>query len=188
MILPMKGSKSEVRKGGSRPRVGISACLLGEKVRYDGGHKRDDLLLESLGKHLDFVPVCPEYELGLGVPREPIALAGDPENPRLVGLETGVDLTERMRSFCRKRAGQAAAEGIRGFILKSKSPSCGLGGLEVLQPGGEILKVGVGFWARALLESLPGLPVEESDRLRDPSRQRAFLEKVMAYSGKQSAG
>ena len=177
-----------IREGAARPKVGISSCLLGEKVRYDGGHKRDDLLLETLGSLFVFVSVCPEYELGLGVPREPIALAGDPENPRLVGLESGADLTERMRSFCAGRAEQAAAEGIRGFILKSRSPSCGLRGLDVLQPGGGILKAGVGFWARALMERLPGLPVEESDRLRDPSRRKAFWEEVMAYQGKQGGG
>ncbi len=165
----------------SLPRVGISSCLAGERVRYDGGHKREDFLLERLEGNCTLLPVCPEFELGLGVPREPIGLSGDPGNPRLLGLESGADLTERMLTFCRRRAEEMAREGIGGFILKSRSPSCGLRGLDLLQRGGAVLKTGTGFWARALAERLPGLPMEEAESLRDPSRLEAFLERVRAY-------
>ena len=178
----MATEKSRSSRTPRFPRVGISACLLGERVRYDGGHKRDDILLENLEGICELVPVCPEDELGLGTPREPIGLVGDPRDPRLVGLETGLDLTERMTAFCRKRAGEMESEGIQGFILKSKSPSCGLRDLEVAAPGGEVLNSGVGFWAKALLDRFPGLPMEESDRLREGPLLEAFLERILAFS------
>ncbi|HZA13326.1 MAG TPA: DUF523 domain-containing protein, partial [Myxococcaceae bacterium] len=107
-----------------RPRVGISACLLGHAVRWDGAHKRDGWLVDVLGPRVEWVPVCPEMEVGLGVPREPIRLVGDPRAPRLIS-ESGNDLTERMQSWVRRRTGELAALALAGYVLKSNSPSCG---------------------------------------------------------------
>src|SRR6266404_7119360 len=107
-------------------RLGISACLLGHEVRYDGGHKRDPFLTETLGRFVEWVPVCPEVELGLGVPREPIRLEGDPARPRLVALETRTDHTEAMRRLARARATGLARLELAGYVLKSDSPSCGM--------------------------------------------------------------
>jgi len=104
-------------------RIGISACLLGEKVRYDGGHKWDRFITGTLGKYVDLVPVCPEVECGLGIPREAMRLAGDPHSPRLVTVRSGIDHTERMLTWARKRVAKLAKEELCGFIFKSDSPS-----------------------------------------------------------------
>ncbi|MFH0788375.1 MAG: DUF523 domain-containing protein, partial [Pseudomonadota bacterium] len=105
--------------------LGISACLLGEKVRYDGGHKADRFIIETLGNHVDFVPVCPEVECGLGIPREAMRLMGDPENPRLITIYSRVDYTERMKEWTRLHIAGLTQLGLGGFIFKSNSPSCG---------------------------------------------------------------
>src|SRR5437870_10585264 len=120
------------RGSSSRPtaplRLGISACLLGQAVRYDGGHKRDPFLAEVLGRHVEWVPVCPEVELGLGVPREPIRLEGDPARPRLVAPGSGRDLTESMARLARRRCAELSRLDLSGYVLKTGSPSCGMEG------------------------------------------------------------
>jgi len=143
------------------------------------------VVVETLGRLFSFLPLCPEYELGLGVPREPIALFGDPESPRLLGLETGRDLTEEMAAFCRQKARTLKEAGLQGFILKSKSPSCGLRSLEVRVHPGKVIRRGVGFWARALRDEFPRIPLVESWELEDPSVREAFVERVLAlFHGK----
>lgn len=147
-----------------RLRVGISACLLGERVRYDGGHKRHRFLTDVLGKHVEWVPVCPEVELGLGVPRPPIDFVETNGATRLVMSGTGEDLTDRMRAYAAWRAKGLASLELDGYVLKSKSPSCGRGR---------------GLFAQALAEAMPALPMEEESRLARASAREHFAERLL---------
>lgn len=163
----------------SKPiRVGVSACLLGNPVRYDGGHKRDAYVVDTLGRYFEFVPVCPEVECGLGVPREAMRLVGDPDAPRLVTIKTGVDLTERMRGWATNRVEELAGENLCGFIFKSKSPSSGLTRVKVYNDKGSPAERGVGLFARAFLGRLPLVPVEDEGRLHDDKLRENFIERI----------
>ena len=162
-------------------RLGISACLLGHEVRFDGGHKRDPFLAETLGRFVEWVPVCPEVELGLGVPREPIRLEGDPAAPRLVAANSRRDLTRAMTRLARARAAELARLDLVGYVLKKDSPSCGMEGVRV-HGGGRPRRRGTGLFARALMERLPLLPVEEEGRLGDAALRESFIERVLAYA------
>lgn len=161
-------------------KVGISACLLGEKVRYDGGHKWDRFITGTLGKYVDFVPVCPEVGCGLGVPREPLHLAGDPGRPRLVTVRTGVDHTERLLSWAHRRLKELEAYGLCGFIFKSDSPSSGMERVKVYNKQGLPEKKGVGIFARIFMEHFPLLPVEDEGRLHDPHLRENFIERLFS--------
>lgn len=162
-------------------RVGVSACLLGERVRWDGGHKRDRFLVDLLGKFVEFVPVCPEQGMGLSTPRETLRLAGDVDDPRLVFGKTGADQTERMRAFAKCEVERLAQLDLCGYVLKSDSPSCGMERVRVWSEHGMPLKRGVGLFARALMEHLPLLPVEEEGRLNDAQLRETFIERLFAY-------
>ncbi len=159
-------------------RLGISACLLGQQVRFDGGHKWDRFITDTLGKYVDIVPVCPEVECGLGIPREAMHLAGDPQSPRLVTVRSGVDHTERMLTWAQKRVAELAKEDLCGFIFKSDSPSSGMERVKVYGPSGSPTKTGVGLFARAFMEQFPLLPVEEEGRLHDPKLRENFIEAI----------
>jgi len=159
-------------------RIGIATCLLGEKVRYDGGHKYDPFLVETLGRLVEYVPVCPEYECGLGVPREALRLVGDPENPRLMTIRTGIDLTGQMKQWGRKRLKELEAERLCGYIFKSKSPSSGLTGIKVYNEKGVPSNQGMGLWARMFTGHFPELPVEDEGRLHDPALRENFIERI----------
>lgn len=163
--------------------MGISACLLGLKVRYDGGHKRDGRLLRALGRLFEWVPVCPEVELGLGLPRETLRLEGSEKAPHLVFTDTRGDLTDRMSAWSRRRLRQLVALDLCGYVLKSRSPSCGLRRVPLHRPGarGAPARRGVGLFARALRDRFPLLPLEEEDRLRDRESRDRFLERVLEY-------
>jgi len=163
------------------PRIGISQCLLGENVRYDGGHKRDSVLIETLGRHVEWVPVCPEVEVGLGTPREPMHLVGDLDAPRLVTINTGVDHTEAMHRFTQKRVRELEALNLSGFVFKSASPSCGITGVALFNAQGKEMRDGVGLFARAFMEHFPDMPVEEESGLHNPQAVKIFLERVLAY-------
>ncbi|HUV39720.1 MAG TPA: DUF523 and DUF1722 domain-containing protein [Planctomycetota bacterium] len=161
-----------------KPRLGISSCLLGEPVRYDGGHKRDPFLVDTLGAFVEWVPVCPEAECGLGVPRETMRLVGSPDAPRLVTRKTGVDHTERMQKWAEGRLAGLEREDLDGFVLKSRSPSSGMSHVKVYDEHGVPAKTGVGIWARAFMQRFPLLPVEDDGRLHDPSIRENFIERV----------
>ena len=164
-------------------QIGISACLLGDQVRYDGGHKRLPFATDELSRHFDFVKVCPEQAIGMGVPRPTIRLVGDPENPRLQGSKEGPDLdvTEKMQVFASDTAAKLGH--ISGYIFCAKSPSCGMERVPVVSETGQGLgKVGVGIYARKLMEALPLLPVEENGRLNDLPLRENFVLRVIAYS------
>ena len=162
-------------------RVGISSCLLGKEVRFDGGHKRDRYLTDTLGIFFEWVPVCPEVELGLGTPRETLRLIGEPESPRLVFRKTGGDITDEMQGWSQKRLEPLAKQDLSGYILKSDSPSCGMERVRVYGTGGMPSKTGVGIYARALLDRFPFLPVEEEGRLHDIPLRENFVERVFCY-------
>jgi uncharacterized protein YbgA (DUF1722 family)/uncharacterized protein YbbK (DUF523 family) len=165
-----------------RPRLGISTCLLGEKVRYDGGHKRDRFLTDTLGRFVEWVPVCPEVECGLPTPREAMHLAGAPDHPRLVTSRTGRDLTEQMLTFARRRVRELEAERLVGYIFKAHSPSSGLERVKVYDRNHVPHKVGVGLFARAFIEHFPLLPVEEEGRLHDVDLRENFIERIFALA------
>lgn len=160
--------------------VGISSCLLGQKVRFDGGHKRDAYLVETLGRWFTWVPVCPEVEVGLGVPRPSLRLVRDGDEHRLVEPKTGRDLTDAMRGYAREKVAQLAAVGLCGYILKKDSPSCGMERVKVYG-GGMPHRQGRGVFAAELLARCPLLPVEEEGRLNDPKLRENFVERVFAY-------
>jgi uncharacterized protein YbbK (DUF523 family) len=163
------------------PRIGISQCLLGEPVRYDGGHKLDSVLIETLGRHVEWVPVCPEVEVGLGTPRESMHLAGDLHAPRLVTINTGVDHTDAMNRFARQRVRELEALNLSGFVFKSSSPSCGIREVSLINIQGIETHDGVGLFASAFMKHFPEMPVEEESRLHDPQVLKDFLERVLAY-------
>ena len=162
-------------------RLGISACLLGENVRYDGGHKLDRFLTGTLGQYVDYVPVCPEVECGLPVPRESMHLEGDTDAPRLVTSRTKQDMTERMVQWAQRRVGELEKESLMGFIFKSDSPSSGMERVRVYSEKGMPVKKGVGLFARAFMERFPLLPVEEEGRLHDPRLRESFIERIFAF-------
>lgn len=159
-------------------RIGISTCLLGEPVRFDGGHKRDRFITDTLGRFFDWVAVCPEVECGLPVPRESMHLEGNPDSPRLVTIRTHIDHTNRMLNWAKGRLRQLEKEDLCGFIFKSDSPSSGMERVRVYDKNGVPAKVGVGIFARAFMEHFPLLPVEEEGRLHDPFLRENFIERV----------
>lgn len=165
---------------GEKIRLGISTCLLGKPVRFDGGHKLDRFLVDTLGQYVEYVPVCPEVECGLGTPRESMRLVGDPGNPRLVTSRTNIDHTERMTRFARKRVAELEQEDLAGYIFKGGSPSSGMERVKVYDPNGVPAKTGVGIFARIFMEHFPFLPVEEEGRLLDPKLRENFVERIFA--------
>jgi uncharacterized protein YbgA (DUF1722 family)/uncharacterized protein YbbK (DUF523 family) len=167
-------------EGFAKPRVGISSCLLGEQVRYDGGHKRDRFLSDTFGRFVEWVPVCPEVECGLPIPRESMHLEGDPTSPRLVTTRTHVDHAERMLRWAERRLDELAGLDLCGFIFKTNSPSSGMRGIRVYDEKGVPHKVGVGLFARAFMARFPLLPVEDEGRLHDAGIRENFIERLFA--------
>ncbi|MCM0084317.1 DUF523 and DUF1722 domain-containing protein [Geomonas sp. Red32] len=164
-------------------KIGVSSCLLGEKVRYDGGHKLDHYVTDTLGRFFTFVPVCPEVECGMPVPRESMRLEenpADPGHPRLVTNKTRIDKTAQMLSFCEKKVRELEGEDLCGFIFKKNSPSSGLHRVKVYREGMPSL-AGRGLFAAAVAGHFPLLPVEEEGRLNDPELRENFIERVFAY-------
>jgi uncharacterized protein YbgA (DUF1722 family)/uncharacterized protein YbbK (DUF523 family) len=164
-------------------RIGVSSCLLGAKVRFDGGHKRSDFLVDKLGSFVEFVPVCPEVEIGLGVPRETLRLVrdGTAHAIRLVANQTAIDHTKAMNSYAERRVMALGREGLSGYILKKDSPSCGMERVRVYGSSGMPTRDGLGLFAAALMRRYPNWPVEEEGRLNDPHLRENFVERVFAY-------
>lgn len=154
-----------------KPRVGVSACLLGERVRYDGGHKLQVPLVEAFRDQVEWVPLCPEVEIGLGVPREAIQLEAAPQGVRLISVESRRDLTQTMRDWAARRLGALAQAGLDGYIFKARSPSCGLGSTPVVgRP-----EVRDGLFTEVLRARLPDLPVADEEEVSDPESRSRFL-------------
>jgi uncharacterized protein YbgA (DUF1722 family)/uncharacterized protein YbbK (DUF523 family) len=162
-------------------RVGISTCLLGENVRYDGGHKLDHYLTDTLGKFVEWVPVCPEVEYGLPIPREAMRLVGTPDSPRLLTIRSKKDHTDGMKQWAKKRLKELEREDLCGFIFKSKSPSSGYKGVKVYSDSGMPSKQGTGIFAGAFLTHFPLIPVEDDGRLHDPQLRENFIERVFVF-------
>lgn len=161
-------------------KLGVSTCLLGEKVRFDGGHKHNRYITQTLGQFFEFVPVCPESECGLGIPREAMRLVGDVQNPRLKTNKTGIDHTDRMHSWAADRLNALEKENLCGFIFKKDSPSSGLFRVKVYNEKGQAVKNGRGLFAAAFTKRFPRIPVEDEGRLNDPMLRENFIERVFA--------
>jgi len=162
--------------------IGISSCLLGRKVRFDAGHKHDRYVTDILGLFVKFVPVCPEIEVGMGVPRESVRLAGDPKDPRMIGSRSGEDWSMRMNSYSLRRVKQKDLSDLSGFIPKNRSPSCGMERVKVYINLDTVERKGTGLFASALLARFPDLPIEEEGRLTDAGLRENFIERVFAYN------
>ena len=171
-------------------RIGISSCLLGQKVRFDGGHKRDSFLTDTLGRYVEWVPVCPEVEVGMGTPRETVHLVRDLSRTsqaaeggslRMVAPKSGTDWTDRMVAYAQARVGKLASMDLSGYVLKKDSPSCGMERVKVHAPGAMPERTGTGLYAAVLRARMPTLPVEEEGRLCDPRLRENFVERVFAY-------
>ena len=159
-------------------RIGISACLLGKHVRYDGEHKQDHYLTDTLGKFAEWIPVCPEVEYGLPVPREKMRLTGDPQSPCLVTIKTGIDHTDGMLKWAKSRLKELERDNLCGFIFKSKSPSSGYKGVKVYSPKG--IRRGSGIFAAAFIKHFPNIPIADEGRLQDPKVMENFIERALA--------
>ncbi len=160
--------------------VGVSACLLGEHVRYDGGHKHDRYITDTLGPYFSFVPVCPEVGCGLPIPREAMRLEGDPSAPRLMTHHTRIDHTEQMLAYCAARVRELEQEDLCGFIFKERSPSCGLFTVP-LHSGSSAGMFTAGLFANELARYFQLMPMEEAERLNSPSIRQNFIERVNLY-------
>jgi len=156
-------------------KIGISSCLLGNEVRWNSGHKLDRYLTDTLGKFVEYVPVCPEVEAGFGVPRESFRLVGDPHKPRLITYKSKTDHTDRMLTWARKRVAELERENLCGFIFKSDSPSSGMVRVKVYTEKGMPQKKGVGIFAREFMNHFPLIPVEDDGRLHDPLIRENFI-------------
>ena len=162
-------------------RLGVSRCLLGDEVRYDGGHKLDRFLVNTLGNYVEWVPICPEVEIGLPIPRESLRLVGDRDAPRLVALKSGNDHTERMQSWAQERLEQLVGLGLHGFVFKRDSPSSGLFRVKVYDENGVPDRVGTGIIPREVMKRVPLLPLEEEGRLHDMHLRENFIDRIFAY-------
>ena len=162
-------------------RLGISSCLLGENVRYDGGHRHDRFLTDTLGQYVEYIPICPEVGCGLPVPREAMRLEGNPDSPRLMTIRTRQDMTDRMKTWSEKRVKELEKEGLCGFIFKSDSPSSGMERIKVYNEKAVPAKKGVGMFARIFMKHFPSLPVEDDGRLNDPILRENFIERIFVF-------
>jgi uncharacterized protein YbgA (DUF1722 family)/uncharacterized protein YbbK (DUF523 family) len=159
-------------------KLGISACLLGENVRYDGGHQLDRFLTDTLGQYIEYIPVCPEVECGLSIPRESMHLVGNLESPRLITTQTQQDMTDRMVTWAHKHVRELEQEDLCGFIFKSHSPSSGMKRVKVYNEKGRPVKKGIGVFAKIFMEHFPLLPVEDERRLHHPGIRDNFIERI----------
>jgi uncharacterized protein YbgA (DUF1722 family)/uncharacterized protein YbbK (DUF523 family) len=170
-----------IRNPKSRIKVGVSSCLLGEKVRWDGDHKRDETVKKLLGKIFEWVPTCPEVEIGMGIPRETVQLTGNPKAPRMIGNTTGTDWTQRMNRYANKRSRKLAKMDVCGYIFKSRSPSCGIARIKVTDNNGKATSKGHGLFAESFMRQCALVPVEDEDRLHDARIRENFITRVFAY-------
>lgn len=163
-------------------KVGVSSCLLGEKTRYDGTHKRDQFIADVLGKCVELVSVCPEVECGLGIPREPLRLVGVPDAPTLMSCISKRDYTKSMLRWAQKQVLALKQEDLGGFIFKSKSPCCGLRRVKVYQENGSVIPKGEGIFVKIFREHFPFMPIEDEKGIHDPRAFRNFIDKVFVFT------
>lgn len=164
-----------------RPKLAISRCLHGERVRYDGEIKRFPELCQELARVAELIPVCPEVEIGLAVPRPPVQLSGDPANPRMTGRDDpNIDITDEMRRYCRQRPQSLA--GICGYVFKSKSPSCGIRNIPVYDQHRLVDDDHPGLFAQAIIEQFPDLPIADETMLASRQQRTHFIQQLLNYS------
>ena len=166
--------------------IGVSACLLGHKIRYDGEHRRNEYITETLARNIKLLPICPEVDAGLGIPREAIDLIGDADKPRAIGRESKTDLTDRLWQSALRRLQQEDMARICGFILKDKSPSCAIRGEKIILKSGRIVREGIGIFAAELMRRFPLLPVIHAKDLDDNHTRESFMTRVVAYHQSQA--
>jgi uncharacterized protein YbbK (DUF523 family) len=169
---------------GESIRIGISRCLLGEPVRYDGGHKRNDLIVADLGLHVEWIPICPEVEAGLGVPREPMQLVQVASTTRLVTVTTKRDRTRQLASFSTRRVRELKALSLSGYLFKARSPSCGIHAVPLYNQAGTANPEGMGLFAKAVRKAFPLIPITDEDHLANPVARKLFLSQVREYHQK----
>jgi len=162
-------------------RLGVSSCLLGHEVRFDGGHKRDRFVTDLLGRFVEWVPICPEVEVGMETPRPALRLVGDGDRVRMVEIKSGRDHTRAMERYSARRVRDLRSLDLSGYILKKNSPSCGMTRVKVYGEKGMPTRQGRGLYASALMEAYPDLPCEDEGRLNDPKLRDNFIERVFAY-------
>jgi uncharacterized protein YbgA (DUF1722 family)/uncharacterized protein YbbK (DUF523 family) len=162
-------------------RLGISRCLLGEEVRYDGRHNLDNFLTKVLGRYVEWIPVCPEVEAGLGTPREAMRLVGNPQNPRLITIDSKIDHTRALETMATSRIEGLKKLDVSGYVFKKSSPSCGIERVRIYNEHGVPSWKGVGLFARAFIEQFPLIPIEEEGRLCDLPLRDNFIERVFSY-------
>ncbi len=180
--VPLRANRTIVPRSSPRQtlRLGVSSCLLGSKVRFDGGHKHDRFLTDTLGDYVEWVSVCPEVEAGMSIPRESVRLVGSVDEPRMVGVRSERDYTLRMRRFSARRVRELATLDLDGYVFKKGSPSCGMERVRVYQRGMPS-RSGRGIFSAAFMAAYPLLPVEEEGRLNDPSLRENFIERLFAH-------
>ena len=165
----------------NRPKLGISACLLGNAVRFDGGHKRERFLTDTLGQFIEWIPICPEVEVGMRVPREPVRLIASRAGTQMIAERSGKDWTDEMVKFALTRARNLATADLSGYIFKKNSPSCGIQRVRIYNSNGVPSREGRGLFATAVIDRFPLMPAEEEGRLNDPVLRENFIERVFAY-------
>ncbi|MDA0739343.1 MAG: DUF523 and DUF1722 domain-containing protein [Nitrospirae bacterium] len=184
--MKKKLTKPETPEGanGALPstlRIGISRCLLGDEVRFDGGHKRDRFLTDTFSQFVEWVPVCPEYEAGLGIPREAMRLVGSSSDPTLLTIKTKKDHTSLLKKYSQKKVQELGTMNLDGFVFKKDSPSCGVHRVRIYNDHGMPNPHGRGLFAQRFIENNPLIPVEEDGRLNDPILRENFVERVFCY-------
>ena len=163
-------------------KIGVSSCLLGEKVRWNGDHKQNHYVRVVLAKYFEYVSVCPEMEVGMGVPRETVALYGNLEKSRMISKKTQTYWTKPMKSYIKTRISSLALDNLCGYIFKNKSPSCGLGRIPVYAAfGSNKVRHGMGMFAKEFTENYPLIPTEDEGRLNDPKIRENFIVKVFSF-------
>jgi uncharacterized protein YbbK (DUF523 family) len=172
----------KTRSASFRIRLGISRCLLGDAVRYDGGHKHDRYLAEVLSRVIEWVPVCPEVEAGLGTPREPMQLVGTVGRAKLLTLTTRQDRTNVLESFSHRRIFELKSMNLSGYVFKARSPSCGVEQVPLYNRYGNVTPRGIGLFAQRFRYEFPLIPVTDEGHLADPISRQHFLEQVFGYS------
>ena len=162
-------------------KIGVSSCLLGNEVRYDGRHKQMRYITDILSNYFTLIPVCPEIEIGMTVPREAVWLVGNPASPEMIGINSGKNWTKKITNYSKKKIKEPDYKDLSGFILKSKSPSCGMERVEVYISSNNIKKSGVGLFAKELMKKFPFLPVVEEKRLNNLQLRENFIVRVFSY-------
>jgi uncharacterized protein YbgA (DUF1722 family)/uncharacterized protein YbbK (DUF523 family) len=173
---------SDAKPAEERPiRLGVSSCLLGKEVRFDGGHKRDRFVTDLLGAFVEWAPVCPEVEVGMGTPRPALRLVREGDVVRMLEIKSGRDHTRAMERYSAQRVRALGKLDLSGYVLKKDSPSCGMTRVKIFGEKGMPRREGRGLYASALMQAYPSLPVEDEGRLHDPRLRENFIERVFAY-------